>query len=230
MIDFNLEVVHFWWPYSNVYPDIRLALSSLSSSDLSCTRRGDYSSTKVSTNDHTTSGLTFALLFKYALMLLAALALPLIFFKLFILPMTILFGLKAATLLNSFLLGSLLYKYKYWKPNNYSGTSTGTTSTTNTGSSTATRPVYSGSTVTRPVATTSSTSLAGNSLALGLASKWYWSFSFYVHLIHCASSLFCSDESVDYVDIAGPGEDLSRTLKLLTKKNKNWWNPIFILF
>lgn len=137
----------------------RLSVHS-SSSDLVCTRRGDYGSHKVAVNDHdSSSSLTFALILKYGLILMAALALPLILFKLVFLPLAILFGLKAATLLNSFLLGSLLYKYKFWKPHYYSsGSNSGTSSsssTTNTGSSSYVSSSTSSSIVTRPANTIS---------------------------------------------------------------------------
>ncbi|XP_055325552.1 uncharacterized protein LOC129579469 [Sitodiplosis mosellana] len=84
-------------------------------SDLVCTRRGDHSQTKITVSDHNT-GLTVALLIKYGFVLLAALALPVILFKVFVLPFKILLGLKAISLLNSLLLGSLLLKYKFSKP------------------------------------------------------------------------------------------------------------------
>lgn len=84
------------------------------SSDLVCTRRGD-TQTRVTVTDHHPSGLTIALIIKYGLLVLAAFTLPIIIFKLFIIPFKILLGLKAISLLNSVLLGSILYKYKFSK-------------------------------------------------------------------------------------------------------------------
>lgn len=86
------------------------------SNDVICTRRGDYStSTKVTeVHEHPSSNpLTIALGFKYGLILLAALTVPIIIFKMFILPMAILTSLKMISLVNSLLLGSLLLKYKW---------------------------------------------------------------------------------------------------------------------
>lgn len=87
------------------------------SSEIVCTRRGDYSTstkvTEIHDNPQQNSHLTVAIAFKYGLLLLAALLLPVILFKMFILPMAILTSLKMISLVNSFLLGSLLLKYKW---------------------------------------------------------------------------------------------------------------------
>lgn len=81
-----------------------------------CTRRGDHSQTRITVSDHATTGLTVALLVKWGLAVLAAIFLPIFLFKIFIVPFKILLGLKAISLLNSLLLGSLLLKYKFSKP------------------------------------------------------------------------------------------------------------------
>lgn len=84
-----------------------------------CTRRGDTSQTRITVSDHSTTGLTLALILKWGLAVLAAFFLPVLFLKFFILPLKVLLGLKAISLLNSLLLGSLLLKYKFSKPYGY---------------------------------------------------------------------------------------------------------------
>lgn len=88
----------------------RLAIHN-SNHDLVCTSSKDSSSTE------NPSPINFALVFKYGFLLLALLAMPFVFFKIIIVPAILLIGLKAATLLNSFLLASLLYHFKFWKQN-----------------------------------------------------------------------------------------------------------------
>lgn len=119
-------------------------------SDLVCTRRGDHSQTKITVSDHN-NGLTAALLIKYGLVLLAALVLPMIIFKVFVLPFKILLGLKAISVLNSLLLGSLLLRYKFSKPY-----------------AVAAQPGYIPGTIpaTSSSSSSSSASAAGNSLEL----------------------------------------------------------------
>lgn len=102
----------------NIYFKFRYSLVSTPiSNDIVCTRRGDYSTstkiTEVHDNNQNDNHLTVALAFKYGLLLLAALSLPVILFKMFILPMAILTSLKMISLVNSLLLGSLLLKYKW---------------------------------------------------------------------------------------------------------------------
>lgn len=65
------------------------------------------------------------LAFKYGLLFLAALTLPLILFKMFILPMALLTGLKMISLVNSLLLGSLLLKYKHGQHGHHHGHGSG---------------------------------------------------------------------------------------------------------
>lgn len=84
-----------------------------------CTQRKDTSQTRITVSDHSTTGLTLALILKWGLAVLAALFLPVLLFKLFILPFKVLLGLKAISLLNSLLLGTLLLKYKISKPYGY---------------------------------------------------------------------------------------------------------------
>lgn len=125
-------------------------------SDLVCTRRGDHSQTKITVSDHNTS-LTTALLIKYALILLAAVTLPVIIFKVFILPFKILLGLKAISLLNSLLLGSLLLKYKFSGHDHHGGGG---------------YPIMG----TVPGSTTSSSSSSSSSAAANsLELRYYWS-------------------------------------------------------
>lgn len=166
-------------------------------SDIVCTRRGDYSTTKVaSTSDHST-GLTMAILFKYGLMLLAALALPFVFFKLFVLPMAVLFALKKISLLNSVLLGSLLFKHKFWKHHHYNHHHT---NGPNLVTSTTARPA--------PIR---------NTLTLRYEGVYSGIVVFFTSLI-----LFFSDDNEDYIDITEPDEDLTRVLKFAKKRNKKW--------
>lgn len=88
--------------------------TGLQTSELVCTRRGDHQQTRITVSDNKEheikTGLSIALIIKYLLILLAALLLPALFFKLFILPFKILLGLKAISLLNSLLLGALLLR------------------------------------------------------------------------------------------------------------------------
>lgn len=83
--------------------------------DLVCSRRNE-AQTRITVSDHSSSsGLTIALIVKYALLVLAALTLPIFIFKIFIIPFKLLVGLKAISLLNSVLLGTLLLKSKIGK-------------------------------------------------------------------------------------------------------------------
>lgn len=84
--------------------------------DIVCVRRGDYSPSPKATESHdsqSSNQLTIAIAFKYGLLLLAALTVPVILFKMFIIPMALLASLKLISLVNSALLGSLLLKYKW---------------------------------------------------------------------------------------------------------------------
>lgn len=101
----------FRWSFINSPPP--------ANSDLVCTRRGDTSQTRITVSDHSSTGLTLALILKWGLAVLAAFSLPVLFFKFFILPFKVLLGLKAISLLNSLLLGSLLLKDKFSKPYGY---------------------------------------------------------------------------------------------------------------
>lgn len=133
---------------------------SIPSNDLVCTRRGDHTQTRITVSDHgETNGLKIALIIKYGLAILAALILPVLLFKLFILPFKILLGLKAISLLNSLLLGSLLLKYKFSKPFYYGGM----------GGSTPGYPIpgtVPGSSSSSSSSASASSAAAGNSLEL----------------------------------------------------------------
>lgn len=93
----------------------RWSVAPVYGNDLVCSRRNE-AQTRITVSDHSaTSGLTIALIAKYALLVVAALTLPIFIFKIFIIPLKILVGLKAISLLNSLLLGTLLLKSKFGK-------------------------------------------------------------------------------------------------------------------
>lgn len=96
----------FSWAIAPVYP---------SGNDLVCQRQRD-AATHITVTDHaTTAGISIALIVKWALLVLAALALPVFIFKVFIIPFKVLLGLKAISLVNSLLLAALLFKAKFSK-------------------------------------------------------------------------------------------------------------------
>lgn len=169
-------------------------------SDLVCTRRGDTTRITVSEPWH----IPFGTIIKYGLFVLAALTLPVLIFKLFILPFKLLLGLKAISFFNSLLLGTLLYKFS--EGGNYGGTTTVIDSTGSGGGF----PLVSGPLPGTLPGTSVSITSSGSSSSSGLKTQNDE-----------------DDEDSDYVDVVGPDEEVERILNLVRKKNKNWWevNP-----
>lgn len=200
----NFFLVLFFHCYRWAFPS-----GAESSNDLVCTRRNDHSSTKITVSDHQ-SGLKAAVLIKYGLILLAVLFFPILFFKIFILPFKILVGLKAISLLNSLLLGSLLLKQKFSKFGALNGLANG--------SGGVGMPGALGVLGSPAASSSSSASAASNNLELlryDLTKNQTPNFN-------SKSLVFSSDDPSDYVDVIRPGEDLKRLLKLVKKKNRNW--------
>lgn len=161
-----------------------------------CTRRGDTTRITVSEPWH----IPFGTIIKYGLLVLAALTLPVLIFKLFILPFKLLLGLKAISFFNSLLLGTLLYKFSE-SGGHYGGTTTLIDSSGSGGF-----PVVSGPLPgTLPGTSVSITGSGSSSSSSGLKVQ-----------------NDDDDEDSDYVDVVGPDEEVERILNLVRKKNKNW--------
>lgn len=89
--------------------------------DLVCTRRSE-AQTHITVSEPSTSAapfLNFALMAKYALILFLAFVVKALLFKLLIIPLKLLIGLKALSFINSLLLGALLFKAKFRKSYGY---------------------------------------------------------------------------------------------------------------
>lgn len=177
-------------------------------SDLVCTRRGDTTRITVSEPWH----VPFGSIIKYGLLVLAALTLPVILFKLFVLPFKLLLGLKAISFLNSLLLGTLIYKFS--DSHTYGSTSV-IDSVSSGGFPVVTGPLpgtLPGSSVSVTGSGSSSSSISGVKVHNS-------------HNNHHDHDDDDEDDS-DYVDVVGPDEDVERILNLVRRKNKNWWRTM----
>lgn len=143
--------------------------------------------------------LPFGSIIKYGLFVLAALTLPVLIFKLFILPFKLLLGLKAISFMNSLLLGTLLYKF--------SEGGHGGTTIVDSGSS-GSFPIVSGPLPGTLPGTSVSVTGSGSSSSLSSGIKHHDDDD--------------DDEDSDYVDVVGPDEEVERILNLVRRKNKNW--------
>lgn len=172
--------------------------------DLVCTRRGDTTRITVQDNWH----LPLAQIIKYGLFVLAALTLPVLIFKLFILPFKVLLGLKAISFFNSLLLGTLLYKFSdshHHHHGSVGGIGGGGIPVVDSGSGSF--PIVSGPLPgTLPGTSISVTGSGSSSTSSGLKVQ---------------NNDDDSDDS-DYVDVVGPDEEVERILNLVRRKNKNW--------
>lgn len=192
-------------------------VGSSRSNDLVCTRRGE-SQTRITVSDHGNSNwaVSAALLVKYGLMVLAALAFPFLIFKLFILPFKLLIGLKAMSFINSLLLGTLLYKFQDQSENNnnnYNGGIGGPYFPPGSGPIPGTNPGVSGTGI-------SFIGSGSNDASGSIGSP------FSVNKILNGDDNLSQDEddedNSDYVDVVGPDEDVKRILDMVRNRNKNW--------
>lgn len=132
---------------------------------------------------------------KYGIIGLLLLTVPVILFKVLILPLKLLLTLKTLTFANSALMATLIYKYLNFKRNydNNNNIDDGNTAAISNGSGPAD-------------GVSSNISTAGNDNISDAADNMLNSVS----------------NASDYIDIGGDEEDIQRILRMIKKKNKNW--------
>lgn len=179
-------------------------------SDIVCMQRDSHGSasgpdprhtpTKIARTIDNSHGLSLAIFLKYSLILMAALALPFVFFKFYVLPLAMLFILKKLSLLHTILLGSLLLKPKHWKH--------------------IISPGYFGYTMGFPTIRPIRNSFALRYTFNCILFKCFVYFNEIEIFCHRLFS-FSTENSIEVTE--SDDDDLTRTEQLAKKKNKKWW-------